>query len=214
MRKPTNRDKLLTNGLRVVHQRGLAGASVRDIVQAAGVPQGSFSNHFASKEAFGIEILDLYFGFTNKVLADTLNNKDLKPLKRLEAYIDANQAFLEQWGVENGCLYGTYAAEITGHDEPIRRRLVEIFKLLEGSLTACLKEAVKAGELPQDFNCKEVGEFILSSLTAGSDPSLERQEGYLPDDQVQARPLRQHPALTRVGTISDIGLRSDWNAAP
>ena len=164
VRKPTNRDKLLTNGLRVVHQRGLAGASVRDIVEAAGVPQGSFSNHFVSKEAFGVEILDLYFGFTKKVLADTLNNKDLKPLKRLEAYIDANQAFLEQWGVENGCLYGTYAAEITGHDEPIRRRLVEIFKLLEGSLTACLKEAVKAGELPQDFNCKEVGDFILSSL--------------------------------------------------
>ena len=57
MRKPTNRDKLLAQGLRVVHQQGLAGASVRDIVQAAGVPQGSFSNHFASKEAFGVEIL-------------------------------------------------------------------------------------------------------------------------------------------------------------
>jgi TetR/AcrR family transcriptional repressor of nem operon len=124
----------------------------------------SFSNHFASKEAFGVEILDLYFGFTKTVLADTLNNKDLKPLKRLEAYINANQAFLEQWGVENGCLYGTYAAEITGHDEPIRRRLVEIFNLLEDSLTACLKAAVKAGELPRDFNCKEVGDFILSSL--------------------------------------------------
>jgi TetR/AcrR family transcriptional repressor of nem operon len=144
----------------------LAGASVRDIVQAAGVPQGSFSNHFASKEAFGVEILDLYFGFTKKVLADTLNNTDLKPLKRLEAYIAANQAFLEQWGVENGCLYGTYAAEITGHDEPIRRRLVEIFNVLQDSLVACLKAAVKAGELPRDFNCKEVGDFILSSQGA------------------------------------------------
>ena len=48
MQKQTNRDKLLANGLRVVHQQGLAGASVRDIVEAAGVPQGSFSNHFAS----------------------------------------------------------------------------------------------------------------------------------------------------------------------
>jgi TetR/AcrR family transcriptional regulator, transcriptional repressor for nem operon len=86
VQKQTNRDKLLANGLRVVHQQGLAGASVRDIVEAAGVPQGSFSNHFASKEAFGVEILDLYFGFTKKVLAETLNNKDLKPLKPLEAY--------------------------------------------------------------------------------------------------------------------------------
>jgi TetR/AcrR family transcriptional regulator, transcriptional repressor for nem operon len=158
------RDKLLTKGLRVVHQQGLVGASVRDIVEAAGVPQGSFSNHFASKEAFGVEILDLYFGFTRKVLAETLNNKELTPLRRLEAYIDANQAFLEQWGVENGCLYGNYAAELTGHDEPIRRRLVEIFNVLQDSLTACLKDAVNAEELPKDFKCKEIGDFILSSL--------------------------------------------------
>jgi TetR/AcrR family transcriptional regulator, transcriptional repressor for nem operon len=88
----------------------------------------------------------------------------LKPLKRLEAYIDANKAFLDQWGVENGCLYGTYAAEITGHDEPIRQRLVEIFNVLQDSLAACLRAAVKAGELPRDFNCNEVGDFILSSL--------------------------------------------------
>ena len=28
----------------------------------------------------------------------------------------------------------------------------------------CLKAAVKAGELPQDFSCKDVGDFVLSSL--------------------------------------------------
>ena len=66
--------------------------------------------------------------------------------------------------MENGCLYGTYAAEIAGHDEPIRRRLVEIFNTLEDSLAACLKAAVKAGELPRDFKCNEVGDFILASL--------------------------------------------------
>ncbi len=66
--------------------------------------------------------------------------------------------------MENGCLYGTYAAEITGHDEPIRCRLVEIFNIIQDSLEACLKAAVKAGDLPKGFKCKEVGDFILSSL--------------------------------------------------
>ena len=60
MSRPSHRQKILTTGLQVVHQRGFAGASVRDIVQAAGVPQGSFTNHFASKEAFGLQIIDLY----------------------------------------------------------------------------------------------------------------------------------------------------------
>ena len=61
MTKLSNRDRILTEGLKVVHAHGYAGASVRDIVSAAGVPQGSFTNHFISKEAFCLEILDLYF---------------------------------------------------------------------------------------------------------------------------------------------------------
>ena len=60
MNRISNRDKLLESGRKVVLERGYVGASVRDIVQAAGVPQGSFTNHFASKEAFGLQIIDLY----------------------------------------------------------------------------------------------------------------------------------------------------------
>ena len=47
MGKPSNREKILTKGLRVVHERGFAGASVRDIVEAAKVPQGSFNQQDA-----------------------------------------------------------------------------------------------------------------------------------------------------------------------
>jgi TetR/AcrR family transcriptional repressor of nem operon len=42
----------------VVFERGYCGASARDIVQAAGVPQVSFTNHFRSKEAFSLEVLE------------------------------------------------------------------------------------------------------------------------------------------------------------
>src|ERR1700675_2490804 len=91
MSRPSNRDKILTEGLRVVHERGFAGASVRDIVQAAGVPQGSFTNHFASKEAFGLEVIDLYFANGREVMRETLLNDAQPPLQRLAAYIDAGK---------------------------------------------------------------------------------------------------------------------------
>ena len=79
MSKPSNREKILTEGLRVVHERGFAGASVRDIVQAAGVPQGSFTNHFASKEAFGLEVIELYLASARRVIGETLRNDALPP---------------------------------------------------------------------------------------------------------------------------------------
>jgi TetR/AcrR family transcriptional regulator, transcriptional repressor for nem operon len=54
------REALLDAGVRVVHARGLAATGVRDVAMVAAVPQGSFTNHFRSKEAFGILVLDRY----------------------------------------------------------------------------------------------------------------------------------------------------------
>src|SRR3954468_16640364 len=96
MGKISNRDRLLSEGLKVVHVHGYAGASVRDIVQAAGVPQGSFTNHFTSKEAFGLEILDLYFARGCELMERTLRNEELLPLQRLSAYVEATRAHLDE----------------------------------------------------------------------------------------------------------------------
>jgi TetR/AcrR family transcriptional regulator, transcriptional repressor for nem operon len=164
MSRPSHKEKILTTGLQVVHQRGFAGASVRDIVQAAGVPQGSFTNHFTSKEAFGLEVIELYFADSRRVIAETLLNDSLSPLQRLGAYIDATKNRLNKDGMRNGCLFGNFTAEASDHSEAIRLRLVEIFTEVQGSLTYCLKAAVKAGELPPKFKCEEIAGFIVSSL--------------------------------------------------
>jgi len=164
MGKTSNRDKILTEGLKVVHERGFANASVRDIVQAAGVPQGSFTNHFVSKEAFGLEILDLYFAAGYEVIRETLLNDALPPLQRMEAYIDANKNRLNRSGMRNGCLFGNFTAEASDHSEVIRLRLVEIFGEVQQAVAYCLKAAVAAGEISPSIDCDEVAGFFVSSL--------------------------------------------------
>ena len=164
MPKSSHREKILTEGLRVVHERGFAGASVRDIVQAAGVPQGSFTNHFASKEAFGLEVLDLYYARGSELMRETLRNDALPPLQRLGAYIDATKDRLNRNGMRNGCLYGNFTAEASDHSEILRERLVEIFAEVQASFAYCLRAAVKAGELSPNLDCDEIAAFIVSSL--------------------------------------------------
>jgi TetR/AcrR family transcriptional repressor of nem operon len=164
MPKPSNREKILTEGLRVVHERGFAGASVRDIVAAAGVPQGSFTNHFASKEAFGLEILELYFSRARESAAETLRNDALPPLQRLEAWIDATIVRMIEHGMRTGCLIGNLSAEASEHSEPIRNRLVEMFTEATRSIAYCLRAAVQAGEVPAGMDCDEIAGFIFSSL--------------------------------------------------
>ena len=162
MPKPSHREKLLHVGMQVVHERGFGGASVRDIVQAAGVPQGSFTNHFTSKEAFGLEVIDLYFANASEMMRRTLRNDDLPPLQRLRAYIDDGKDGDVQ-DMRNGCLFGNFTAEANDCGDPIRLRVVEAFAEVQASIAYCLRAAVKAGEIAPSTDCDEVAAFILAS---------------------------------------------------
>jgi TetR/AcrR family transcriptional repressor of nem operon len=164
MNKISNRERILTAGLKLVHERGFGAASVRDIVEAAGVPLGSFTNYFPSKEAFGLEILNLYFAKTREVLARTLRNDALPPLQRLHDYIKANTKPGVPGSANIGCLYGNFSAESTYGSDAIRRRLVEIFNEIQAAVEYCLQAAVRAGELPAVTECDDVAALIVSSL--------------------------------------------------
>jgi TetR/AcrR family transcriptional repressor of nem operon len=164
MSRISNKDRILTDGLRVMLARGYVGASVRDIVEAAGVPQGSFTNHFASKEAFSLEILDRYFSDSRLMISETLRNDDLPPLKRLRAFIDANIAAIRSHDVKNGCLIGNFAAEASDHSEIIRKRVSEIYSEVREAMAHCLKAAVKAGELSKNLKVNDVADFIVTGL--------------------------------------------------
>src|ERR1700688_387298 len=164
MPKPSHREKLLAAGLHVVLEQGYCGASVRDIVQAAGVPQGSFTNHFRSKEAFCLEILERYFTLVRENIDKTLRNDSTAQLKRLRAWVDLQIRFLEQADMRNGCLIGNYGVEASDHSEAIRRRLVEIFEEVHESVVYCLRAAVAAGDLSAAADCNELAHFLYASL--------------------------------------------------
>jgi TetR/AcrR family transcriptional regulator, transcriptional repressor for nem operon len=163
MSKPSHRETLLNEGLKVVLSQGYAGASVRDIVRAAGVPQGSFTNHFTSKEAFAQEVLDLYFSMVRGNIGKTLRNDSLPPFQSLRAWFDVQIAFLKKAEFRSGCLIGNFSIEASDQSESIRRRLTEMFNDIRESIVYCLQAAVDAGELSASTDVREAASFIYAS---------------------------------------------------
>lgn len=53
-------ERLLEAGVALFAEMGYHGTGVKDIVERAGVPKGSFYSYFDSKEAFGAAILRHY----------------------------------------------------------------------------------------------------------------------------------------------------------
>ena len=164
MPRPSNKEKLLTDGLRLVHERGFGASSVRDITQAAGVPQGSFTNHFVSKEAFGLEILERYREMTSAAVRATLRNDRLPPLRRLRAWVEGQIEYLRKDDMRRGCLYGNLSAEASEASEAIRFRVASVFAENQASVAYCLQAAIDGGELAPNTDAQEVAGFIVSSL--------------------------------------------------
>lgn len=164
MARASNREKLLAAGLGLIHEHGFSATSVRDIVRAAGVPQGCFTNHFTSKEAFGLEVLGLYRAEKREDAHKTLLDDSAPPLQRIGAYIDARTERFKQNGMRCGCMFGNFAAESSADSEAIRHELLDIFAESRSAMTYCLKAAVRAGDLPETFEADEAAALILSSL--------------------------------------------------
>ena len=163
MPKPSFRDRIVDAGLKVMFRKGYIGSGVRDIVAEAAVPQGSFTNHFRSKEAFAREVLDRYFERTQGAMAESLGDRALSPRERLRRYLDLITSRLAAEQFSRGCLIGDFSLEAVGHSESLRQRLGEIFAEWRAPFAACIAEAQAGGEIASTFPPEELAEFLLAS---------------------------------------------------
>jgi TetR/AcrR family transcriptional regulator, transcriptional repressor for nem operon len=163
MSKPSYREDLLKAGLKVMFQSGYVGASVRDICKAAGVPQGCFTNHFRSKEAFAEEVLNRYFANNGEMVKKALDDKSLTPRQRLKQYLEMISTVLARDKWNRGCLIGDFSLETTSQSKRLRARLEAIFQEWRVPFASCIAEAQAAGEIDSTFDPTELAEFLLAS---------------------------------------------------
>lgn len=163
MPKASLRDSILDAGLKAMFRTGYNGTSVRDITAAANAPQGSFTNHFRSKEAFASEVLERYFDHTKDLVAEALQDASLTPRQRLRRYLDIITGRLEGEGFSRGCLIGDLSLEASGSSELLRTRLAAIFTEWRAPFAVCIAEAQQAGEIASDFEAEELADFLLAS---------------------------------------------------
>lgn len=146
MPRPSARGKIVEAALDLFHARGFTATGVQDIVDAAGVPKGSFYNHFASKEALGLEVIERYRAVTQtQALADA----SLPPLERVRGHFAELAAIADTTCFARGCLFGNFASELAAHSPEIRARLEEVFTGWTAHLAALLEEAEQRGDLPR-----------------------------------------------------------------
>ncbi|MFO8048732.1 MAG: TetR/AcrR family transcriptional regulator [Desulfosudaceae bacterium] len=93
-KKAATRQRLEEAAIQIFHEKGLHGCRVSDIVGRAGVAQGTFYNHFESKEAVFNHIADSYLDHYRRLFLEY--SEILFAGDDLPAIIETMRAFLRQ----------------------------------------------------------------------------------------------------------------------
>ncbi|MHB9837264.1 acrylate utilization transcriptional regulator AcuR [Paraburkholderia terrae] len=154
------RESLLRAGVAVLTEKGFSSTGIEEILRNADVPKGSFYHFFASKEAFGLELIDRYATYFAKKLDRILTNERRSPLERLHDFVMDAEAGMRRYRFKRGCLVGNLGQEMGVLPEGYRERLREVFIDWEARTARCLLEARAAGEIPRKTDCASVAAFF------------------------------------------------------
>ncbi len=163
MSRKSIRENLLKAGDQLVWSTGYAGTGVRDIVEVAGARPGSFTNHFASKEDFVIEVLDRYFAYVSGLVEEALGDRSVRPVDRLRRYIDLITGKLADAGYSRGCMIGNLSLEASFDNERLRAHLSKLFETWRAPFEACIAEGLEKGEITPLGSAAELADFLLSA---------------------------------------------------
>ena len=174
------RDLILAKGSQVMTRRGYHGTGVQEIVQAAGIPKGSFYHYFASKEDFALQALEYLYLPRLERYAQALANPALGPCQRIIGYYrDLLAHFSSREKPEYHCFIGSLSFEMAELSPALGAEVDAILQRSADILQRCLEQAQAAGELAADEDCGNLASFIanawqgaLTRLKVSSNPRV------------------------------------------
>lgn len=159
----TTREDLLEVGLRQLRSTGYTATGVKEILDLAQIPKGSFYHYFPSKEAFVSELIDRYASQEIERAKRLLGDVSIPPLKRLRKYFEELIEVFGKRGEPSGCVIGSMSLEVSDHLPKLQAQLQTIFSIWQGAIADVLRQAVKRGDLGKSTKSDLLGAFILNS---------------------------------------------------
>lgn len=162
MREGT-KDRILETGAEIIHRRGFNNTGIQEILNAAGVPKGSFYNYFKSKEDFGLQVIDYFAGQFALFVKGILGDATIAPLDKIKMVLDRFLDFFKSNDYSCGCPIGNLSQEMGDLSPAFRQKLREAMDSIVDMYFHLLAQAQREGKIPDGLDVRQTAYFIVSS---------------------------------------------------
>lgn len=159
--KDDKREKLLNAGSALMLSNGYHGTGIQEIVDAAGVPKGSFYNYFKSKEDFVLAAMENTGRPDSAVFESALKNSAMPPAERIYSlFKEKADSFVREKSYTKGCFVGNMCQEMADSNESVAEKAEYLFRGYTTALANCIRE-IQGVDPTRDAD--KLAEFIFNS---------------------------------------------------
>jgi len=160
-RDTTTRDRLLEVGAEAITAKSFNSCGLAEILTRAGVPKGSFYHYFASKEDFGVALIEKETAEFLELMRPLLADRKQKPLARLRAVFEHNRAECRERGSARQCLIPKLALETAQLSDTVQAALKCAYDQWTALLAQTVREAQAAGEVPREQDPEQLASVLV-----------------------------------------------------
>jgi TetR/AcrR family transcriptional repressor of nem operon len=149
----------------IFNEKGIAGATIDDVLAATKMAKGGFYGHFDSKEALSYAAVDHNLG----LLADKLSaalSKHTTAKAKLFAYLDFFRNPLQP-PLQGGCPMVNFGTEADDTNAIVRQKVKKKMEKSQQGIRAIIEHGIAAGEFKKNWNGKEFAVKMFALIEGG-----------------------------------------------
>jgi TetR/AcrR family transcriptional repressor of nem operon len=166
------RERIIAQAAPLFNQRGFAGCSMQDVMEATGLEKGGLYRHFSSKEELATEVFRYAVARVNQLRNDKID-RDHGALAELRSTV---RRFVEiRSDIAGGCIIFNTAIEEDDGNPALRnlaRKAIEDWKARLGKI---VERGIRSGEIRKGTVPRRVANVLIATLEGAL--TISRMEG-------------------------------------
>lgn len=159
------RELIISKSAPIFNTKGVAGTSLRDILEATKLAKGSLYVHFENKEDLSHAVVDYHLVRLGEVVEAAMK-KQATAKGKLFAYIDAFINPLDP-PLVGGCPMLNFGMEADDTDQTIRQKVNSIIEGAQQNLAGIIKKGIASGEFKPDWEPREFALKMFALVEGG-----------------------------------------------
>jgi AcrR family transcriptional regulator len=155
-------EQALDRSMNLFWQKGFQNTSLDEIAQAVGVKKPSLYAAFGDKEMLFRKVIQRYSGKFSEPIRALERYNDIR--ESVGAFIDLGIAAGCGHGNPRGCLLASAFADSALLPPNLAAEIKDLVGQADRALAKRLKKAMRAGQLPADFDVKGTARFLISLM--------------------------------------------------